>query len=282
MFITFQKLLPKRLLSRFMSCLAHSRCRPLKNWAIRVFCRHFEVDLAESVITDFQQFPSFNDFFIRELKPGVRPLPTDPHVVACPVDGAISELGPISQGKLLQAKGEMYSLTGLLGGEAKLSQLFQNGKFLTVYLAPKNYHRVHMPITGKLIEMRYMPGKLFSVNPTSVKGIPGLFNRNERVICLFETKAGPMAVILVAAMLIGGVVTRWAGRVMPQTPSQPVVTDYTHSDIVLKQGDELGYFEWGSTVILLFGPQGSNWNSDLCAGKSTVMGQSIGKIKAQP
>src|SRR5262249_14882080 len=153
-----------------------------------------------------EHFPSFNDFFIRQLKPGARPLPDNSNTIACPADGMISELGAISAGQLLQAKGELYSLAGLLGGEEPITHSFQNGQFLTIYLAPKDYHRVHMPITGKLIQMRHIPGKLFSVNPTSVKGLPGLFSRNERIICLFETAVGPMAVILVAAMLIGGVV----------------------------------------------------------------------------
>lgn len=278
MFIILQKMLPKRVLSRFMSGLAHSRCQFFKNWAIHRFSRYYQVDLTESLITDCQQFPSFNDFFIRQLKPGVRPLPTDSKAIACPADGSISEVGQITQAKLLQAKGEWYSLTGLLNGDIQLSQCFQNGSFLTVYLAPKNYHRVHMPITGKLTQMIYVPGKLFSVNAASVQGIPGLFNRNERVICLFETAAGPMAVILVAAMLIGGIVTTWHGRVTPQAAAKSIATHYSHSNITLQQGEELGYFEWGSTVIVLFGPDCSSWDSALCSGQAVRMGQSIGAI----
>lgn len=276
MFIFFQKILPKHLLSRCLGFFAHCRCAFFKNAAIRFFIRYFKVDMSESLITDIKQFPSFNDFFIRQLKPDVRPVATDPAAIICPVDGVISELGKIHVGRLLQAKGVEYELVELLGGDAALAQHFVGGDFFTAYLAPKDYHRVHMPVAGRLRQMTYVPGQLFSVNPTSVLGIPRLFARNERVICEFDTTIGPMAVIFVGALLIGGVATAWHGQVMPASSNEARVRTYSESAIFLHRGDEIGYFQWGSTVILLFGQNYLEWQGQLHAGNSVQMGQLIG------
>ena len=233
--------------------------------------------MSESLITDLDQFSSFNDFFIRRLRPGVRPLPSDSAAIVCPADGYISELGKIEQGRLLQAKGRYYELNDLFGGNAALAQPFKNGQFFTVYLAPKNYHRVHIPVKGILRQMLHIPGELFSVNNTCVQSIPKLFARNERVICLFETDLGSMAVIFVGALLIGSVVTRWHGPVMPAR-GQPLAKIYNDPSLIFQAGDELGYFQWGSTVIILFQSDGVSWLSSLHSGDPVLMGQAIANI----
>lgn len=275
MFIIFQKLLPKHFLSRCLGKLAHGRCSIFKNIAILVFIKYFGVDLSESEITDIKQFSSFNEFFIRQLKPGIRPLPSGIHAVACPADGRISELGKIAGGQLLQAKGHYYELSELLGGDPPLAETFADGHFATIYLAPRDYHRVHMPVSGKLQQMIYVPGQLFSVNQQTVKEVPRVFSRNERVICIFETAFGPMAMILVGALLIGSVVTKWEGQVMPRRSRKIFRKKYFES-IVLKRGEEMGYFQWGSTVIVLFAKDAVAW-SDLRAEVNVQMGQTIGK-----
>ncbi|MBS0350593.1 MAG: phosphatidylserine decarboxylase [Proteobacteria bacterium] len=275
-FIFFQKVLPKHFLSRLLGRLAHSRCRVFKNWTIKIFIKYFEIDLSEAVVTEIDHFPSFNDFFIRKLKPEVRPIPNDPKIIAAPADGIISQMGQIQKGNLLQAKNHLYSLEELLGGDIETSRLFQNGQFCTIYLSPKDYHRVHMPISGKLEKMIYVPGKLFSVNHKSVKGIPRLFNQNERVICLFETAAGPMTMIFVGAMLVGGIVTQWSGKVLPAKVSFPV--EQANTLVFLNQGEEAGFFQWGSTVILLFGEQQIEWRADLNSGARIKVGERIGLL----
>lgn len=276
MFIFLQKLLPQHLLSRLLGCFAHARCSVFKNWAIKRFIRYFNVDLSESLITDIREFPTFNDFFIRHLKPGVRPLPDDSTAIVCPADGIISEMGHIHASRLLQAKGRHYEL-GELCGDPELAKYFADGEFLTVYLAPKDYHRVHIPVDGILEKMIHIPGQLFSVNAISVKSIPNLFARNERVVCLFQTPAGKMAVIFVGALLIGSVVTTWHGKVMP-AHNDPLVKSYTDSAITFKSGEEIGYFQWGSTVIVLFERNRAHWQSNLNSGTSVKMGQAVGSI----
>lgn len=276
MFICIQKILPQHLLSRWLGWLTHCRCSFFKNKAIHYFIRHFKVDLSESLVTDIRQFPSFNDFFIRQLKPNARPLPHDPTAIACPADGILTEFGKIQAGRLLQAKGRYYELIDLLGGHAEMAQHFLNGNFFTVYLAPKDYHRVHMPITGQLHNMIHIPGRLFSVNMPSVMGIPRLFARNERVVCLFETAAGMMAVIFIGALLIGSVVTPWHGQVMPTPHSKSALRVEENSPIILQRGDEVGYFQWGSTVIVLFGENAVNWQTTLYPGDAVRIGQCVG------
>ncbi len=275
MFLFFQKILPKHLLSRLLGFLAHCRCKTFKNTAIRIFMHYYPINLSEAQISDIHQFPSFNDFFIRRLKQGARVLPDDTTAVICPADGNISEIGNIHAGRLLQAKGQHYSLIDLLGGDLELAQNFMEGNFATIYLAPKDYHRVHMPVAGRLQQMIYIPGQLFSVNFTAANHIPQLFSRNERVVCIFQTEIGLMAVILVGAMLIGSVVTSWQGQVMPSSGRKPFKTNYENSNIHLQRGEELGYFQWGSTAIVLFAPGNVNWQ-DFQSGDAVLMGQTIG------
>lgn len=276
MFIFLQKIIPKHLLSRCLARLSHWRFKPFKNWAIRCFSAYYAVDLSESLITDINEFSCFNDFFIRKLKPGSRKLPQDQTAIASPADGFISELGHIESGKLIQAKGLNYSLRELFNDQGQTSQYFDQGGFITIYLAPKNYHRVHMPVMGVLRQMYHVAGELFSVNAISVRSIPKLFSRNERVVCLFATANGPMAVILVGACLIGSVVTSWHGVVMPNSQGKKTDIIYEDSAITLQKGDELGYFQWGSTVIVLFGPEAAHWCNDLNPGDPVCMGQIIG------
>jgi phosphatidylserine decarboxylase len=278
MFIFCQKIIYKKGLSRLLGLFAHCRCQFFKTWAIRRFMAYFKVDLAESLITDIHQFESFNDFFIRRLKPSARPLPQDAAAIACPVDGVISELGKIQSGNLLQAKGREYSLQDLLGDDTAMAQTFVNGEFFTAYLAPKNYHRVHIPVAGSLRQMVHIPGQLFSVNPHSVNGIPRLFGRNERVVCLFNTSTGPMAVVFVGALLIGSVVTTWHGEVMPARGEKPINKIYSDSLFSFNRGDEIGHFQWGSTVIVLFAPGCAQWLNSLKPGNSITMGQPIGSL----
>ncbi len=275
MFIFFQKVLPKKFLTRLLGLFAHSRCTYFKNLAIRLFIRCFHVNMDESLVTDYRQFKSFNEFFIRRLKPAVRPMPEDPKAMACFSDGKVVEMGKIQAGQLLQAKDQNYTLVDLLAGDPALAQLFVEGQYCTVYLAPKDYHRVHMPFTGQLNKMIYVPGELFSVEPRALQGIPRVFARNERVICLFTTEKGPMAVILVGAMLVGSIVIAWHGQVAPN--KNPVIQTETYPDakIVLRRGDELGYFQWGSTAIVLFAKDALRWQS-IKPGDEVKTGQIIG------
>lgn len=276
MFIFFQKILPKNLLSRSLARLAHWQWRPFKNWAIRCFCAYFSVNLSEAQVSDINQFPSFNDFFIRRLKPGARTFSQEPLAIACPADGIISQLGRIRSEDLLQAKGINYTLSELFNGNEQMARYFENGEFITVYLAPKDYHRVHMPVMGVLRQMDHVPGKLFSVNAASVSAIPKLFARNERIISLFATANGPMAVILVGACLVGGVSTAWHGVAMPNSRKQKLNIIYEDSTVTLQKGEELGYFQWGSTVIVLFAQDCMNWRPELQPGDSVRVGQTMG------
>lgn len=275
LFIIVQYLLPHHLLSRLVGQLAETRIFWLKNLLIEQFVKHYKVDMSEALEEDIRGYPTFNEFFTRALKPGARTICDGEKSIACPADGAISQLGDIQDGKIFQAKGHNYSLYTLLGGNNEDALPFKNGKFATVYLAPRDYHRVHMPFDGKLIATHYIPGQLFSVNQTTAENVDGLFARNERLVCLFETEAGPMAVILVGAMIVAGIETVWAGQIAP--PPKTVQTrrfDQPQS-VELKKGDELGRFKLGSTVILLFGEDAVEWLPAFDAGTQTRMGEAL-------
>lgn len=230
--------------------------------------------------TNRQVYPDFNSVFTRSLRPEVRPIVDDVNHIASPVDGTVSQAGAIEGHQLLQAKGHSYTLEKLLGSSTSLAQSFEGGHFATLYLSPRDYHRIHMPLSGRLVKMIHIPGRLFSVSPTTVRAIPGLFARNERVVCIFETAAGSMAVIMVGAIFVGSIETVWAGEITPPERSQITVTNYssTSSPIVLERGQELGRFNLGSTVILLFGADSIYWAKQLNPGQSVQMGQSIGEI----
>jgi phosphatidylserine decarboxylase len=279
LFILMQYLLPQHLLSRAMGKLGNTRVALIKNAFTQWFVRRYGVDMAEAAETDFRRYATFNDFFTRALQDGARPLCDEAGAVLSPADGFISEIGRIDTGRLLQAKGRNYSLLTLLGGDDEDARLFEGGHFATVYLSPKDYHRVHMPLTGRLSKMVYVPGQLFSVNDTTAQHVPDLFARNERLVCLFETDAGPMAVILVGAVIVAGIETVWAGQIAPP-PKTAQATDYRSplAPVTLAKGAEMGRFKLGSTAIVLFGPDAVNWQADLAHSSPVRMGQKLGNL----
>jgi len=275
-FILFQYIVPQHLLSRCTGALAELR-HPvrLKNWVIRQFIQFFHVDMTEAAEPEYARYACFNDFFTRPLRDGARPLAAAD--ILCPADGAISQLGEISNGLLFQAKGRYFSAEELLGGDAARAAQFNGGQFATIYLSPKDYHRVHMPVAGRLTATCYIPGQLFSVNGVTADNVDRLFARNERLVCYFETGFGPMVVILVGAMVVAGIETVWSGRVAPP-PKRPVTVDYVKlpGSVELAQGDEMGRFMLGSTVILLFPAGVMAFDERYRAGTLTRMGEMLG------
>ena len=279
LFALLQLILPHHALSRLVGALARSETPWIKTLFIDTFRKRFAVDLAQAEIEDADQFDSFNAFFTRALKPGARPICDEADAIVSPADGAISQLGPIRGSDLLQAKGRYFSLFELVGGDGALASEFINGQFATVYLSPKDYHRVHMPVSGTLREMIYVPGRLFSVNQATTRQIPDLFARNERAVCVFDTDYGPVAVILVGAMIVAGIETVFAGQI---TPLARQVTRQHFADrpaIRLDRGDELGRFLLGSTAIVLFPPGVAEFNAGLAADSPVRMGEKIGTLK---
>lgn len=273
-----QNLIPQHLLSRLLGKLANAKLGWLTHWAIQKFIAHYSVNMQEAKISNVRQFKTFNDFFTRELKADARTLSSDPTVMISPVDGCVSACGKIKKDQLLQAKGAYFSLQDLLGGDAALASVFEDGQFLTAYLAPKDYHRFHMPISGKLKKMIYVPGKLFSVNASSVQKVPGLFSRNERVICIFDTEIGKLALIAVGAMIVGSIAMQWHGIVAPQKNRQMQIWDYDDQNIILNRGDEAGCFRLGSTVMLLCEKNKVQWSSCLAAGVFLRLFDEIGLL----
>lgn len=273
--VYIQYFVPQRLLSFFMGQLAEIRLTWLKNFFIRRFIKKYAIDLQEALISDPTHYSTFNDFFIRRLKPIVRPVTQAPFAIASPVDGTLVEFGNIHQHQLLQAKQLYFSLESLLGNDKESVQLFTNGCYATFYLAPRDYHRVHMPLSGDLIKTLYVPGRLFSVNHMTSELIPNLYGRNERLITLFHTEAGPMAVILVGAMIVGNIQTVWGDH--PTRTSHIHINHYSH-EVYLETGMELGYFKLGSTVILLYPHQTISWGPTLKAGARVHFGQPIGNF----
>ena len=277
LFILSQYLLPQQLLSRLAGCLAECRISWIKNTFTQWFVKKFNVDMSEAKIQNPCAYEHFNDFFTRELKEGARPISPIPNGLVSPADGAISQLGEITDGRIFQAKGHSFSATELLGGDYSVSAPFMGGQFATVYLSPRDYHRVHMPVTGTLREMIYVPGKLFSVNQTTAENVPELFARNERVVCIFDTEHGPMAMVLVGAMIVASIETVWAGLV---TPPKRVIKRFRYDEaarapIVLEKGAEMGRFKLGSTVIVLFGKDQIKWAENLSAETAVQMGQAF-------
>lgn len=280
-----QYLLPHHALGQLMYGLTRLR-QPaaLKNAAIRAYIRFFGIDLNQAEPSDPQAYPDFNSFFTRALKPGARTLALDPQTVMAPVDGTLSQFGCITRGRLLQAKGRDFSVYELLGGSATAASTFQDGAFMTLYLSPRDYHRVHMPVAGTLEQMIHVPGRLFSVNAATTRVVPRLFARNERVICLFRTAQGPLAVVLVGALMVGSMQTTWAGQITPPYGAAIRVWDYRQDaePPQLAQGAELGRFNLGSTVILLFGPNQVQWEPALAPLQKILMGQRLGALTAAP
>ena len=276
-----QYLLPKLALTRLAGSLARAQAGGLTTAVIRWFVGRYGVDMAEAAEPDITRYLSFNDFFTRALKPGARPLAKGRLI--CPVDGAISQFGAIERDQIFQAKGHSYSTRALVGGDAELAARFENGSFATLYLSPRDYHRIHMPCDGRLLRMIHVPGDLFSVNPTTARGVPGLFARNERVVCVFEGKDGPFVLVLVGATIVGSMATAWHGIVNPPRPGQLRDWDYRGEaePIVLRQGDEMGRFLLGSTVVMLFpkppkgGKKGLRFNPDWSPARAVRMGEKM-------
>jgi len=278
-FITLQELLPQQQLTRLVGKIAASEKPWLKQLFIDRFIKAYGVNMEEALQSDPKAYRSFNEFFTRPLKPGVRPLATAADAVLCPADGVISAIGNIDDDSLIQAKRKRYSATALLGGDAARAALFRDGTFATVYLSPKDYHRVHSPLLGTLREMIYVPGKLYSVNQTTADHIDNLFAINERVVCIFDTQHGPMAVVLVGAMIVAAVETVWAGRVAPGFTA--VTTQrYEQGEVIISKGGELGRFLLGSTAIMLFGAGMVEWQMDLSNGPGVQMGQQVGRLRS--
>ena len=277
LYVGLQYLLPHHLLARPVYRLTRVRWRPFKDLLIRVFANHFQVDLGEAQSPEPSAYPHFNAFFTRELRPGARPIAGPELAVVSPADGVLSQLGTISEGRIFQAKGHEYTLLELLGGDTERTAPFQGGGFATVYLSPGDYHRVHMPLAGRLREMVHVPGRLFSVNPVTTRSVPRLFARNERVLCLFDGLSGPMAVVLVGAIFVGGIETVWAGEITPRRGPLPPVR-YDTEAVHLDRGAELGRFNMGSTVILLFPPGMVRWDSALIPGTRVRMGGRLGEV----
>jgi phosphatidylserine decarboxylase len=273
--ICLQKWMPQHSVSRLVGKLASCRVGWLKNFFIRWFIKQYKVDMSEAKQSDYREYPNFNAFFTRPLKADARVFPDDVHQLACPVDGYVSELGPIRHDQLFQAKGHYFKLLDLLGGDEAMATQFYDGHFLTAYLSPKDYHRIHMPIAGQLQKMIHVPGDLFSVNPYTVTHVPSLFARNERVVCLFDTDLGPMVIILVGAVIVASIATVWHGVVTPPTSKTIQQWDYGHQNVLLNRGEEMGHFQLGSTAIVLFGKDRILWDSTLKAGDALKMGQGV-------
>lgn len=268
-----QYALPHHALSQLMSHLTHSRNPVWKNLFIKTICQIYGVNLAEAAESDIKAYANFNEFFTRPLKAGVRPVDSARHAIVSPADGAISQCGTIEQGCILQAKGQSFSAEELLGGSERAAS-FMNGRFATIYLSPKDYHRLHMPFGGTLREMIHIPGRLFSVNQVTTENVPRLFARNERVVCLFDTTIGPMALVLVGAIFVSSIETLWHGVVTP--PTQHGIRSWKYEDVNLEKGQEMGRFNMGSTIIVLFGRDAMQWQNRMTPGTVLKMGEAIG------
>ena len=273
-----QYLLPKQALTTLAGKFASARLGGLTTSVIRWFVGRYNVNMGEAANPDIASYASFNDFFTRALKDGARPL-ADADLV-CPVDGAISQFGPIAKDQVFQAKGHSYSTTALVGGDAALGARFENGHFATLYLSPRDYHRIHMPCAGSLTRMIHVPGELFSVNPTTARGVPGLFARNERVVCVFESAQGPFVLVLVGATIVGSMATVWHGQVNPPRPGTLRQWDYAPGQVSLQKGEEMGRFLLGSTVVMLF-PQGPlQFNPQWAPARPIQLGETMAQRAA--
>jgi len=272
-----QHILPQHALSAIMHKVTRSKSTLFKNFIIQQIIKHYRVDMSDTLVTDYRDFQTFNHFFTRALKPKARPICSHANSIACPVDGTVSQIGRIENNLVFQAKGHDYSLQTLLGNDESCKS-FQEGFFATLYLSPRDYHRIHSPLNAKLKKMIHIPGKLFSVNSITTQHVPELFARNERVVNLFETDAGPMAVILVGAIFVSSIETTWAGTITPPKGKNIQSWDYTNASVELNKGNELGRFNMGSTAILLFPKNAIEWESNIKAESKIQMGQCLGKI----
>lgn len=273
--------MPKHLLSRLVGSLAAAQAGALTTGLIKLFIKQYQVNMSEALHAEPEAYDSFNAFFTRELKPGARPMLADDNQLALPVDGAVSQLGDIRHDSIFQAKGHDYSLTTLLGGKPEIAAPFKGGKFATIYLSPKDYHRIHMPLDGTLTDMLYVPGELFSVSPLTAQRVPGLFARNERVVAIFDTHIGKFAMVLVGATIVASIETKWAGTVTPPAGKNiqhwQYPTDGEHA-VHLKKGEEMGLFKLGSTIVACFEVDKLEF-ADLSEGDTTRLGEIFATIK---
>ncbi|WP_259054520.1 archaetidylserine decarboxylase [Methylohalomonas lacus] len=277
-FNRLQSWLPQQWLSRLMYHATRWTWQPWKNWQINWFIRRYGVNMAEAEQPQARAYPHFNAFFTRALRPGVRPMPDDTQALVSPVDGRISQIGTIHGNRLIQAKGHDYTVEQLLAADAQLAGRFQNGGFVTIYLAPRDYHRIHMPCDGRLERMIHVPGRRFAVNETSAAGIPGLFARNERLVNIFTTPAGPLALVMVGALFVGSMETVWTDTLAARASGELGDYDYHNARIHLRRGAEMGRFNMGSTVILLTGWQQVEWLTAVQPGRPMHFGQTLGRL----
>jgi phosphatidylserine decarboxylase len=268
-----QYLLPKRAITQFSGLVAGGQWGAVTTGIIRRFIRKYSVNMDEALDSNPASYSSFNDFFTRALKPGARPLSNSRFI--SPVDGAISQFGAIEQDQIFQAKGHRYSTKALVGGDAALASQFEDGSFATLYLSPRDYHRIHMPCDGRLTRMTYVPGAFFSVNPTTARGVPGLFARNERVVCVFDTASGPLVLVLVGATIVGSMATVWHGVVNP--PRSQRIRDWRYDGALdIQRGQEMGRFLLGSTVVLLWPKNTIRFNPDWQPARAIRLGEYMG------
>lgn len=274
--VLIQHLLPKRSLTEIAGRVARTEGGSLTTMLIQWFVRKYGVDMTEAANPHVGSYASFNEFFTRPLRPGARPL-ADADFVS-PVDGAISQLGSIDDHHIVQAKGHRFTTTELVGGDAALAAQFRHGSFANLYLSPRDYHRLHMPCDGQLVRMIYVPGSLFSVNPVTARGVPNLFARNERVVCVFESpQHGPFVAVLVGATIVGSIATVWHGVVNPKRTGKVAEWTYAHQPAALRQGDEFARFLLGSTIVILFGPGTIAFDKDWVPERSVRLGEKMGK-----
>jgi phosphatidylserine decarboxylase len=280
LFVGMQHLLPQHFLSRIVHRLARNRMGPVKNALIRSFVRGFHPDMSDAVEPDPLRYPSFNAFFTRTLRSGARPIDLDPAAIVSPVDGTVSQIGPLDGSQIIQAKGHQYSLEALFDGAPEWVARFAGGAFATLYLAPYNYHRIHMPAAGTLKAAWFVPGKLFSVNAVTAAAVPGLFARNERVVCVFEDGPVPFAMVLVGALFVGSIATVWHGDVTPCSPHRrtELPLDTTRAPLQLNKGAEMGRFNMGSTVILVLPPGATHWLPKFQPGVAIQVGQMMARL----
>ena len=277
LFVALQRLLPKHALSRLIAKAAESQRPWLKNALIERAIASFDININEAESSDLDDYKNFNSFFTRALKEGVRPIDGDAKAIVSPADGAVSQAGPINHQRIIQAKGSDYSASRLLGNSQQ-AKSYENGSFATIYLSPRDYHRVHIPAAGKLLSTRYIPGDLFSVNDQTAQALPNLFARNERLVCEFESEIGNFVVVFVGAMLVAGIETVWGGY---ETPGPGAIreTDYSDRDLNYTKGDEIGRFKFGSTVVMLFQEDKISWQDSLMPQTDIQMGEKIAAVK---
>jgi len=281
--IALQYMMPKHALSRLAGKFASAKMGWLTTKAISAFIKAYDINMSEAKLKNATDFITFNDFFTRELEDGARDIDQNSSTLCYPVDGAISQQGDIVDGQLIQAKGFDYSLTSLLGGDARTAAPFQNGQFSCIYLAPKDYHRIHMPMAATLKEMIYVPGDLFSVNPLTANNVPNLFARNERVVCIFDTEHGQLGMVLVGATIVASIETSWAGTITPPAGKEIFRWQYPSKgigSITFKKGDEMGRFKLGSTVVSTFTPNMIEFNPEATSGTVTRLGELYASIIA--